>query len=112
MGPFARFVHHRARGRAGTPVQVAVSLDGPTDFTTWNNNPFPFPPDQYARSSAWAGNNPAALENVKFLRIQAEGDVTVTPDQACDLASKLPGSANYDLYSAIGPPGLYYGSPK
>ena len=38
--------------------------------------------------------------------------MTVTPDQACELASKLPGSANYYLYSAISPPGVYYGSPK
>jgi hypothetical protein len=99
----------------GAPVQVAVSLDGPTDFTTWsNNNPVlaPTTADQDERSSAWAGNDPTALEGVKFLRVQAEGDTTVTPDQACELMSKLPGSANYYLYSAISPPGVYYGSPK
>jgi hypothetical protein len=99
----------------GAPVQIAVSLDGPTDFTTWtNNNPMlaPTVAAQNARSSAWSGNNPAALANVKFLRIQAEGDVTVTPDQACELASKLPASANYYLYSSISPPGVYWASPK
>jgi hypothetical protein len=99
----------------GAAVQVAVSLDGPTDFTTWTgNNPIlaPTVAAQNARSSAWAGNNPTALTNVKFVRIQAEGDTTVTPDQACELVSKLPGSANYYLYSAISPPGVYWGSPK
>ena len=99
----------------GAPVRIAVSLDGPTDFTTWNhNNPIlaPTTAAQDARSSAWSGNNPAALANVKFLRIQAEGDTTVTPDQGCELASKLPGSANYYLYSKISPPGVYWGSPK
>jgi Prolyl oligopeptidase family len=101
----------------GAPVQIAVSLDGPTDFTTWtNNNPIlaPTVTDQNARSSAWTGNNPAALANanVKFLRIQAEGDTVVTPDQACKLASKLPTSANYYLYSSISPPGVYWPSPK
>jgi hypothetical protein len=99
----------------GAPVQIAVSLDGPTDFTTWpgnNKNLAPTVADQNARSSAWTGNNPAALANVKFLRIQAEGDVTVTPDQACELASKLPASANYYLYSSISPPGVYWASPK
>jgi hypothetical protein len=99
----------------GAPVQVAVSLDGPTDFTTWTgNNPIlaPTVAAQNARSSAWSGNDPAVLTNVKFLRIQAEGDTTVTPDQACELASELMASANYYLYSAISPPGVYCGSPK
>jgi hypothetical protein len=99
----------------GAPVQIAVSLDGPTDFTTWtNNNPIlaPTVAAQNARSPAWTGNNPAALANVKFLRIQAEGDVTVTPDQACELASKLPASANYYLYSPSSPPGVYWAAPK
>jgi Prolyl oligopeptidase family len=99
----------------GAPIQIAVSLDGPTDFTTWtNNNPIlaPTVAAQDARSSAWSGNDPGKLAKVKFLRIQAEGDVTVTPDQACELASKLPGSANYYLYSAVSPPGVYWGSPK
>jgi len=99
----------------GAKVQVAISLDGPTDFTTWTGNNLFLAPtvaDQHARSSAWTGNNPATLANVKFLRIQAEGDIVVTPDQACRLVSQLVGSANYYLYSAISPPGVYWGSPK
>jgi len=99
----------------GAKVQVAVSLDGPTDFTTWaGNNPFlaPTVADQEARSSAFAGNNPATLANVKFLRIQAEGDPVVPPVQACELVSQLPGSANYYLYSGVSPPGVYWASPK
>ena len=42
----------------GATVQVAVSLDGPTDFTAWtDNNPVlaPTVADQDARSSAWCG---------------------------------------------------------
>lgn len=99
----------------GAKVQVAVSIDGPTDFTTWaGNNPAlaPTVADQDARSSAWATNNPAKLATVKFLRIQAEADAVVPPAQACELVSQLPGSANYYLYSAITPPGVYWGSPK
>ena len=99
----------------GAPVQIAVSLDGPTDFTTWTgNNKFlaPTVATQNERSPAWTDNNPAALAHVKFLRIQAEGDVIVTPDQACELASKLPASANYYLYSSISPPGVYWAAPK
>jgi hypothetical protein len=45
----------------GAPVQVAVSLDGPTDFTTWTgNNPILAltVAAQNARSSAWSGNDP------------------------------------------------------
>jgi Prolyl oligopeptidase family len=98
----------------GAAVQVAVSLDGPTDFTTWSGS-YPLVPhlaDQQARSSAWSGNNPAALTRVKFLRIHAEGDTVVPPFQACELASQLAGSANYYLYSRISPPGVYWGSPK
>jgi Prolyl oligopeptidase family len=99
----------------GAPVQIAVSLDGPTDFTTWTNNNLLLAPTvvaQDARSTAWPGNNPAALENVKFLRIHAEGDKIVTPDQGCELASRLPGIANYYLYSAISPPGVYWAASK
>ncbi len=96
----------------GAAVKIAVSLDGPTDFTTWKQNPFPTTAGQDARSSAWAGNDPIALTKVRFLRVQAEGDTTVTLDQACELMSKLPGSANYYLYSAISPPGVYYVPPK
>jgi len=99
----------------GASVQVAVSLDGPTDFTTWTNNNTVLAPTvaaQDARSSAWPANNPGALENAKFLRIHAEGDTTVTPDQGCEIAFRLLGSANYYLYSAISPPGVYYAAPK
>jgi Prolyl oligopeptidase family len=98
----------------GGPVQVAVSLDGPTDFTTWSNSPPLTKPQKEARSSAWAGNNPTALTKVQFLRVQAEGDTTVTPDQACELASRLPGSVNYYLNPQITPPGegVYYVHPK
>jgi hypothetical protein len=100
----------------GAAVQIAVSLDGPTDFTTWSGTlKFPLPlttAEKNARSSAWLGNNPTALSHVKFLRVQAEGDTTVTPDQACELTSRLPGSVNYYLYSGITPPGVYYGIPK
>ena len=86
----------------GAAVKVAVSIDGPTDLTTWvTQPPLSGPPlnltpsDEQMRSSAL--NNPAAIGNVKFLRIQAEGDHIVTPDQACELASKLSGSVNYYL---------------
>jgi hypothetical protein len=99
----------------GAKVQVAVSLDGPTDFTTWaGNNPFLVPTvaDQEARSSAFAGNNPAKLAKVKFLRIQAEGDPVVPPDQASKLVSQLPGSANYYLNSSVSPPGVFAAAPK
>lgn len=96
----------------GAAVQVAVSLDGPTDFTTWNNNPFPSPTAQHVRSSAWPQNNPAALAQVRFLRVQAEGDTTVPPQQACELASRLQGSVNYYINSAVTPFGVYYASPK
>lgn len=99
----------------GAAVQIAVSLDGPTDFTTWSGNNkllAPTTADQDARSSAWLGNNPSVLGKVRFLRVQAEGDTTVTPDQACELASKLPASVNYYLYSGRTPPGVYYGAPK
>jgi hypothetical protein len=95
----------------GAAVQIAVSLDGPTDFTTWGliHNPMYADP----RSSAYPGNNPTALgSRVKFLRVQAEGDANVTPDQACELASRLPGSVNYYLYSGVTPPGVFYGTPR
>jgi hypothetical protein len=83
----------------GAPVQIAVSLEGPTDFTSWDTSLGLTPAGEDARSSAL--NDPAALANVKFLRIHAEGDATVAPTQACELASKLPGSTNYHLYSGI-----------
>jgi hypothetical protein len=94
----------------GVPIQIAVSLDGPTDFTSWDTWLDLTPAGQDVRSSSL--NDPAALANVKFLRIQAEADMTVSPTQACELASKLPGSINYHLYSGIVPPGVYYESPS
>jgi hypothetical protein len=99
----------------GAAVRIAVSLDGPTDFTTWSGNNKVLAPttaDQHARSSAWAGNNPATLAQTRFLRVQAEADTTVTPDQACELASKLPGSVNYYVDSGVTPLGVYHGAPK
>jgi hypothetical protein len=94
----------------GAKVQIAVSIDGPTDFTTWSRAPNPLiPPNPRARSSAWSGNNPAALSQVNFLRVQARGDTVVTPDQACEIASYLPGSVNYYLNWNVTPPGVYYG---
>jgi hypothetical protein len=44
--------------------------------------------------------------------VQAEGDTIVTPDQACELASRLPGSVNYYLFSAVTPPGVFYGAAQ
>jgi hypothetical protein len=99
----------------GAPVQIAVSLDGPTDFTTWKNNNLlidPFPAQQQARSSAWPPNAPSNLANVKFLRIQAEGDQVVEPEQGCELAAVLPGTSNYYLDSNISPPGTFVLPPK
>lgn len=98
----------------GAAVQIAVTLDGPTDFTTWsNNNPIlaPTVAAQQARSSAYLGNNPAKLADINFLRIHAAGDVTVTPDQGCELASRLPGVAAYYLNSNVTPPGTFSGAP-
>jgi hypothetical protein len=97
----------------GGPVQVAVSLDGPTDFTTWSNAP-PYLTQQQRKDRSSALNNPTALAKVQFLRVQAEGDMTVTPDQACELASTLPGSVNFYLNPQVTPPGagVYYGRPK
>jgi Prolyl oligopeptidase family len=91
----------------GAAVKVAVSIDGPTDFTTWSNTPsfINTTSDKQERSSAL--NSPAAFGNVNFLRIQAEGDQIVTPDQACELASKLSGSVNYYLYAGGTQPGVY-----
>lgn len=99
----------------GAPVQIAVSIDGPTDFSTWsNNNPFLAPTlaAQQARSSAYLGNNPAKLAGLNFLRIHAEGDVAVTPDQGCELASRLPNLAAYYLNSNVSPPGTFSGTPS
>jgi Prolyl oligopeptidase family len=99
----------------GGPVQIAVSLDGPTDFTTWSNSRKNLTEaERDARSPALTANNLTALTKVQFLRVQAEGDMTVTPDQACELASRLPNSMNYYLNPIITPPGagVYYEHPK
>ena len=99
----------------GASVQIAVSIDGPTDFTTWSNNNLFLAPTvaaQDERSSAYSGNDPAKLADRKFLRIHAEGDTVVTPDQGCELASKLPNLAAYFLNSAVTPPGAFVGDPK
>ena len=110
---------------AEPPPQIAVSLDGPSDFTgtTWQVLNAP-PPSGFgaawcdscgttdteqltARSSAWPGNTPGNFANVKFLRIHGEGDRVVIPHrQGCELAAALgPGSSNYFLYPEISPPG-------
>jgi hypothetical protein len=99
----------------GAPVQIAVSIDGPTDFTTWsNNNPLlaPTVAAQQARSTAYSGNHPVKLASLHFLRVHAEGDLAVTPDQGCELASELPNLAAYFLNSKVSPPGTYYGAPN
>ena len=99
----------------GAPVQIAVSIDGPTDFTTWSgNNVFlaPTVAAQRARSTAFPGNDPAKLAGLHFLRIHAEGDMIVTPDQGCELASRLPNLAAYHLNSSVSPPGTYQEGPK
>jgi hypothetical protein len=51
-----------------------------------------------------------ALGNVNFLRKQAEDDEIVTPDQACELASKLSGSVNCYLYAGGTPLAAYDGA--
>jgi hypothetical protein len=90
---------------SGAKVQVAVSIDGPTDFMTWKNYaPWLAPtlPAKEARSSAWPGNSPSMLANVKFLRIQAEDDMVVPAVQGCELAFRIPLLANYYVDPATG----------
>ncbi len=96
----------------GAAIQVAVSIDGPTDFTTWSNSPSHTTAFAWPRSPAYSGNNPSKLANVKFLRVHAEGDTVVTPDQDCELASKIPATANYYLTGDVTPPGVFWGAPK
>jgi hypothetical protein len=95
----------------GAPIEIAVSIDGPTDFITWNHSPSHLPVFALPRSPAFAGNDPAKLANVRLLRIHAEGDVVVTPDQGCELASKIPTMANYYLTGDVTPPGVFAGNP-
>jgi Prolyl oligopeptidase family len=111
----------------GAAPQIAVSLDGPTDFTNttwqalnsqygaaWCDSCGPTDTDQLtARSSAWSGNTPTNLATAKFLRVQAEGDGIVVPDFGCQLAAALgPQSSNYFLYPETSPPGTYVAPPK
>jgi hypothetical protein len=75
------------------PKLIAVSIDGPTDFTTWKNSPLFNLNDRNSRSSSYPANHPEKLANpwlVQFLRIQAENDTNVTPDQGCELVAALP----------------------
>lgn len=96
----------------GAAVKIAVSLDGPTDFSKWQPTQNLGSAYWNPRSSAFAINNPSALTKVVFLRVQAEGDMNVHPDQACELASMLPGIQNWHLFSEITPPGVYFEGPK
>jgi hypothetical protein len=134
----------------GAGPQIAVSIDGPTDFTHHSKTNFvPFPQPTPADWDQWGGtesfqtlqndtgaascdscvqdqlklrssalNNPQALanSNVKFLRIQSEGDGVVLPENGCVLAAALgAGSSNsyYHLYPDSEPfPGIYVTPPK
>jgi hypothetical protein len=101
-------------GRAierGANVQIAVSIDGPTDFVTWPASP-PLPQaGREARSSVDLANNPGALTHLKFLRIQAMGDATAPPQQACELAQRI-GTANFLFDSSKVPPRLISPAPQ
>jgi hypothetical protein len=106
----------------GAAPQIAVSLDGPTDFTqsawaavlpqtppgpAFPNGPVwcpscgsTFHAQEYARSSVLSDtsigkNGPSSLAKVSFLRIQSEGDGIVVPEQGCELAAALPSSSSY-----------------
>jgi hypothetical protein len=100
----------------GAPVQVVVSIDGPTDLTTWGlKNDLMFAcPRSSAGPAACAGlptGNPTALAEVKFLRIQAEQEMIVPVQQACELAANIKTSVNYRLMASVKPPGVYYLPP-
>src|SRR3984893_6762195 len=87
----------------GAAPQIAVSLDGPTDFTTttwpvlnavfgaaWCDSCGTTDTDQLtARSSAWPGNTPTNLATAKFLRIQGEGDGIVIPQFGWEIAAEV-----------------------
>lgn len=95
----------------GAQVNIAVSIDGPTDFTTWPDSPLALTSqEREARSSVNLANNPSALKQLKFLRIQAAGDTTVPPAQACELAARI-GTVNYLYDSSKNPPKLISPSP-
>lgn len=95
----------------GAQVQIAVSIDGPTDFMTWPDSPPALTPqEREARSSVNLANNPAALTHLKFLRIQAAGDTTVPPAQGCELAARI-GTTNFLFDSSKNPPKLISPSP-
>ncbi len=94
----------------GAKVHIAVSIDGPTDFMTWPDSPPLTAQKREARSSVNPANNPAALKQLKFLRIQAAGDTTVPPTQACELAERI-GTENFLFDSSKNPPKLISPSP-
>src|SRR5208337_5116940 len=95
----------------GAQVQIAVSIDGPTDFMTWPDAPPALTPqEKEARSSVNLANNPAALTHLKFLRIQAAGDTTVPPAQGCELAARI-GTTNFLFDSSKKPPKLISPTP-
>jgi hypothetical protein len=113
-------ITERAIERGAAP-QIAVSIDGPTDFWTWKDHPFNSVTDpsgqlRHDRSSAYPDNAPGALAKVRFLRIQGKGDAVVPAEQGCELAAVLPGSSDYFvnlgdsvLPVEIGPPGTHWG---
>lgn len=127
-------IERLGRQGAATP-QIAVSLDGPTDFTftTWQVLNAPWPTgygaawcnscgttdaDQLtARSSAYGTYPHTYLANpdLAFLRIHDTGDTVVLPEFGCELAAALgPTSSNYFLYPErqLSWPATYVGPPQ
>jgi prolyl oligopeptidase family protein len=95
-------------------VQIAVEEDGPNDLLTWPLSPaYPGMGRQW-RSPTYFENDVVARKDVKLLMVQAEGDTTVPPAQACELAAPIPTSTNYFLYvPAPGdPPGVLSAPPS
>ena len=113
-------ITERAIERGAAP-QIAVSVDGPTDFMTWGGS-FPVvwgictlvgesPPctaAEQTRSSAY-DNCPGVLASptVKFLRIQGEGDAVVPAEQGCELAAALPRSFDNFLDRSAPKPNVF-----
>jgi hypothetical protein len=93
------------------PVQMAVELDAPTDFMTWPSSPAYTGMGKQWRSPTYFENDVIARRDVKLLMIQAEGDTTVPPAQACELAAPIATSANYFLNSSVSPPGVFLSPP-